>query len=80
MKIAIYSTYPYSHKDSAFSVPEDLGAVVGNANSRTVGTVTGGASQIDYIDVTYASPYYDERFKKAFPNSPPLPHPGLCPA
>lgn len=74
---AIYSTsmeiavYPYSHKDGAFSARGDSGSVVGDANSRIVGMLTGGAGQTDSTDVTYVSPYYflDGRIKKAFPNS-----------
>jgi len=68
MEIAIY---PYSHKGGAFSAPGDSGSVIGDANNRIVGMLTGGASQADSTDVTYASPYYflDERIKEAFPDS-----------
>jgi hypothetical protein len=68
MEIAIY---PYSHKDGAFSALGDSGSVIGDANNRIVGMLTGGAGQTDSTDIAYASPYYflDERIKKAFPNS-----------
>jgi hypothetical protein len=68
MQVAVY---PYSHKDRAFSAPGDSGSLVGDANSRIVGMLTGGAGQTDSTDVTYVSPYYflDERIKKAFPKS-----------
>ncbi|KAG8892858.1 hypothetical protein FRB99_002396, partial [Tulasnella sp. 403] len=68
MEIAVY---PYSNKDGAFSAPGDSGSVVGDANSRIVGMLTGGAGQTDSTDVTYVSAYesLDERIKKAFPHS-----------
>lgn len=73
MEIAIYS---YGHKDGAFSSPGDSGSVVGDANSRIVGMITGGAGLAGLTDVTYASPYYfiDECVKKVFPSS------YLCPS
>ena len=74
MEIAIY---PYSHEDGAFSAPGDSGSVIGDANNRIVGMLTGGAGQTDSIDVTYASPYYflDECIKKVFPSSHLYPTP-----
>lgn len=68
MEIAIH---PYSHKDGAFSAPGDSGSVVGDANSRIVGMLTGGSGLTDATDVSYVSPYYflDECIKKAFPDS-----------
>lgn len=67
-EIAIYS---YSHKDGAFSAPGDSGSVIGDANNRIVGMITGGTGKAKYTDVTYATPYYflAERIKSAFPNS-----------
>ncbi|KAF8342912.1 uncharacterized protein EI90DRAFT_804213 [Cantharellus anzutake] len=78
MEIAVYS---YSHKDGAFSASGDSGSVVGDANSRIVGMLTGGAGWNNSTDVTYVSPYYflDERIKKAFPNSYLYPIPDLTP-
>ena len=74
---AIHSTsrqiavYPYSNKDGAFSAPGDSGSVVGDANHRIVGMLTGGAGQTDSTDVTYVSAYasLNERIKQAFPHS-----------
>jgi hypothetical protein len=67
-EIAIYS---YSYEAGAFSAPGDSGSVIGDANNRIVGMLTGGAGQTDSTDVTYVSPYFflDEQIKKAFPNS-----------
>ena len=67
MEIAIY---PYSHEDAAFSAHGYSGSVIGDANSRIVGMLTGGAGQTDF-DISYASSYHfiDECIKKAFPNS-----------
>jgi len=68
VEIAIYA---YSYKDFAFSAPGDSGSVIGDANNRIVGMITGGSGKNDFMDVTYASPYcfLDERIKMAFPNS-----------
>ncbi|EKM58659.1 uncharacterized protein PHACADRAFT_89455, partial [Phanerochaete carnosa HHB-10118-sp] len=69
MEIAIHS---YDKKDGVFSAPGDSESVVIDAKSRIVGIITGGTcSQIDSIDVTYASPYYwiAEHIKGAFPDS-----------
>ncbi|KAH7882038.1 hypothetical protein F5I97DRAFT_1931762 [Phlebopus sp. FC_14] len=66
--IAVYS---YSNKDGAFSAPGDSGSVVGDANYRIVGMLTGGAGQTDSTDVSYLSAYdsLNECIKKAFPHS-----------
>jgi hypothetical protein len=79
MEIAVY---PYSHKDGAFSARGDSGSVVGDANSRIVGMLTGGTGLTDSTDVTYVSPYYflNEQIKKAFPNSYLYLIPDLTPA
>ena len=71
MEIAIY---PYSHEDSAFSAPGDSGSVIGDANSRIVGMLTGGAGRTGF-GISYASSYHfiDECIKRAFPDS------HLCP-
>jgi hypothetical protein len=63
--------YSYSNKDRAFSAPGDSGSVVGDANSRIVGMLTGGAGLDDDTDVTYVSAYasLNECIKKAFPHS-----------
>jgi hypothetical protein len=68
MEIAIYS---YSHGDGAFSAPGDSGSVVGDANNRIVGMLTGGAGLTGSTDVTYMTPYYflAERIKSIFPGS-----------
>jgi hypothetical protein len=68
MGVAIYS---YGYGDGAFSAPGDSGSVIADADGRIVGILIGGTGKADYIDVTYASPYYwvEERIKKAFPDS-----------
>jgi hypothetical protein len=65
------AVYPYSNSDGAFSAPGDSGSVVGDANCRIVGMLTGGTGKTESTDVTYVSPYYflNECIKKAFPHS-----------
>ncbi|KAF8581110.1 hypothetical protein K439DRAFT_1619262 [Ramaria rubella] len=84
---AIYTTsmaiavYAYGHKDGAFSEPGDSGAVVGDAHSRIVGMIVGGAGKNDLTDVTYVTPYHflDECIKKVFPDSHLYPIPDQTP-
>ena len=68
MEIAIYA---YSYKDFTFSTPSNSGSVISDANNRIAGMITGSSGKNDFMDVTYASPYYfaDECIKMAFPNS-----------
>ncbi|KAL4062397.1 hypothetical protein J3A83DRAFT_4480206 [Scleroderma citrinum] len=55
MELAIY---PYSHKDGAFSTLGDSGSIIADSKGGIVGLFTGGASQADSTDVTYATPFY----------------------
>jgi hypothetical protein len=68
MEVAVHS---YSNKDGPFSAPGDSGSAVGDANSRIVGMLTGGAGLTNRTDITYLSAYHslNECIKKAFPNS-----------
>ncbi|KAK0477396.1 hypothetical protein IW261DRAFT_1566300 [Armillaria novae-zelandiae] len=68
MAVAIH---PYSHKDGAFSAPEDSGSVVVDGHGRIVGLLIGGSGTTNSTDVTYLTPYFwiEEQIKKAFPNS-----------
>jgi hypothetical protein len=83
MEIAIY---PYSHEDGAFSAPGDSGSVIGDANNRIIGMLTGGTGRpsdstdvthVEPYDVTYVTPYYflHERIKEAFPDYQLYPFP-----
>ncbi|KAN0130919.1 hypothetical protein V8E53_011297 [Lactarius tabidus] len=74
------------HKDGPFSASGDSGSIIGGANNRIIGLLTGGGGVTPTSDITYATPYYFSRgipcplprqaYQEALPQVSPLPEPG----
>ena len=62
---------PYDEKSGAFSGQGDSGAVVVGGRGRMGGLITSGSGDMDFLDITYATPiqYLMECISEQFPNT-----------